>query len=387
MAKEFMTDYRRNTLISFLLQGGMAAEAQKTAEKYYGKDVDLNRFRRMDFHLLGAVQSASGQRFFQAKLEQRETPKKDGISFYREKVQYYHGRKEPQKILEVFEETIEHGRKTNAIELVVWGMTQKAHHAWSASPPDRQKALELARQAWEEVAGITLENSEQKFERIQARNDATMTYMNMCEKLLPSEMDKIFRREAKDGFYFYGRSYVMGQFRKNRSFSLSANDSVFKNINDPSFQKKHGFQSGLHEIRLMTVPVKTLIGKDFQACLEQAVSDFNDAKSELAKRNSSGESWPSFLARIHFCDKDADIKKALVAKCLHDEFQQKHFLITSLPVRSYDEGKRLLELAWKNYGLSAPERIQGLRHLMKTAPSATERQWCAEQLKKFNILP
>ena len=396
MAKEIMTEYRRNTLISFLLQSGMVSEAQKIAEKFYGKEVDINSIDRMDIHLLGAVQGGSGQHFFETKLNQREIPKKDGIDFFREKVQYYMGRKEPQNILKVYEEAIEHGKKTNALELIVWGMKERVGHIWDTPPADRQKALELSRQAWEFAAEhITLEASKHNPDLGILRNQVSDEYMLWCiEHHLAEEMDKVFRREMRDGFYSCGDRYVMNRLRKDKTFTLSADDSAFENINNPSYQKRYGYQQKLHIIRLMAVPLKTTKGMDFQACLEQAVSDFKQAMVDHPNHYSSG-AWLQFLSTIHFFhNQDADIREALVSKCLYDEFHQNcdefhrnFLLVKSISARSYDEGKRLLESAWKCHSLSAHERIQGLRNLMKTASSADERQWCTEQLKLYSIQP
>ena len=60
-------------------------------------------------------------------------------------------------------------------------------------------------------------------------------------------------------------------------------------------------------------------------------------------------------------------------------------LAATIPARSYEEGKQLLEEAWQKHEMQSRHRQKGLRFLLEKAPSDAEREWCKAELKKLNV--
>ena len=224
---------------------------------------------------------------------------------------------------------------------------------------------------------------------------------------MEAEQDRVFRRELKDGFYgthyfFFESSYPHCSIA-NYSHSLPFNttfasdDEIFQNILDPSFMAKHAphhefDDAPLHRIRLLTVPLKPTTGEGFEVCLKQAIDYFNKAMDLTEKRGyPNHQELPDWLGRIHFKNcVDAEAKNAIISKYIYDHYPKRRYMIfeglaATIPARSYEEGKQLLEEAWQKHEMQSRHRQKGLRFLLEKAPSDAEREWCKAELKKLNV--
>ena len=342
-------------------------------------------------------------------------------------------------ILKLCEEAIQAGLKNNDHELYLWGMTVKIDNLlrWKR-PLDDKTVLAYAREAYDyAVEHVTLEMAEKNKNLSYSRDGAALQYLRIMDaqvrgnrnkffingqnqvqpdatdawdkyvKQMEAEQDRVFRRELKDGFYgthyfFFESSYPHCSIA-NYSHSLPFNttfasdDEIFQNILDPSFMAKHAphhefDDAPLHRIRLLTVPLKPTTGEGFEVCLKQAIDYFNKAMDLTEKRGYPHPmELPDWLGSIHFQDcVDAEAKNAIISKYIYDHYPKRRYMVfeglaATIPARSYEEGKQLLEEAWQKHEMQSRHRQKGLRFLLEKAPSDAEREWCKAELKKLNV--
>ena len=375
---------RRRQLIDFLLKAKRAKEAQKWAEKFYGADADLKKIRSMSWMHIGMAQRLSGTRVFENKLKKAE-PQAGTWFFYQKKYLYYIGRKDEKKAIKTLHEAIEKGKKLPNPELVVFASRELCRCYWRKG--ERKKALNLARKnnvyAIKNVhSGKKVMSKSIRYTGTQARMEAASQLMSILEQMkVPGwqgEWEKVARREFLDGQTFLLRNFLYKKRRIDRNYVMSANDKVFEVLCSEAYQKEHGFCDEAHAVRLAAVPYKSCFGDDFEDCLKQAMNDF-----EKYKRSKNDK--PYGLS-VQFYDAPHKAKrKALLAKYLIDRYPEafKYRLADSIPVRNYDEGKKLLEEYWEKDKISPPKRRKALTALIKKASNQTEKSWCEKELAKL----
>ncbi len=428
LSTEMLMSRRHNYLISFLLKTGRKEDAQKAAEKYYGADMDINKISIPSTRYLGAVQAETGGDTFRKKLDQAQPPAERTLAFFMQKSAYLDGRmhslniqkdesifgvnpngksteevkKELDNVMDSFQklydDAIQHGRKNNDYPLLIWGLSHKSGN-------NREETFNNAQEAWRlAVEHLTLDTAEKnrsnrmhEGDLFKIRNDAVLRYAAMLKE--KGDMDgwlETIRHEIKDGFYFntlYQYEQYLNNVNPNQDFTIAADDEIFLPILDKSFMKKHniGFESHedeLHGFRLMHVPLNPPKGEGFEECLKQAIA-YDKAANELLKSRgaSRGNNYPSFLFTVsqRLRGPEAETKRHLIYKYIYDNYPEgKYQLAESLPARSYEEGKQLVERDWNAHEMEPYTRWACLQQLLKTAPSDAEREWCKAELKKLN---
>ena len=145
----------------------------------------------------------------------------------------------------------------------------------------------------------------------------------------------------------------------------------------------------LHCFRLKHVPMHPPKGDGFEECLKQAIAYDKAADELLHSRGwSRGNNYPSFLFRAaqQLRGPEKEAKQHLIYKYIYDNYPEgKYQLAESLPARTYEEGKRLVERDWNAHEMKPYTRWACLQQLLKTAPSDAEREWCKAELKKLNV--
>lgn len=426
--KDMIMSQRHSLLISFLLKAGRKEDAQKAAEKYYGADMDINNISIPSTRYLGAVQAETGGNTFRKKLDQAQPPAEGSLAFFMQKSAYLDGRKhslniqkdscifggnpngksleEVKKELDevmadfqnLYGDAIQHGRKNNDYPLLIWGLSHKSGN-------NREETFNNAQEAWRlAVEHLTLDAAEKNRSNrmhdgdlFKIRNDAVMRYAAMLKE--KGDMDgwlETIRHEIKEGFYFhtlYQYEQYLNNGNPNQDFTIAADDEIYQNILDKSFMNKHnnGFEHHeleLHSFRLKHVPLNPPKGDGFEECLKQAIAYDKAADELLHSRGwSRGNNYPSFLFNVsqRLRGSEAETKRHLIYKYIYDNYPEgKYQLAESLPARSYEEGKRLVERDWNAHEMKSYTRMACLRQLLKTAPSDAEREWCKAELKKLN---
>lgn len=420
---EMLMSRRHNYLISFLLKVGRKEDAQKVLEKYYGADMDINKISiPSTWRHLGAVQAETGGNTFRKKLDQAQPPAEGSLAFFMQKSAYLDGRthslniqkdngkstEEVKKELDdvmasfqkLYDDAIHHGRKNSDYPLLIWGLSHKS----GLKQVDRETAFNCAREAWRlAIEHLTLDAAEKSVNKhdgvdlFRIRYDAALGYAAVLkQKGDIDEWCKTIRSEIKDGFYPYAlQQYAqyMSHDNLNQDFTIAADDEIYQNILDKSFQKKHnrGFEFHeleLHTFRLTHVPLNPSKGDGFEECLKQAIA-YDKAADELLHSHgwSRGNNYPSFLFNVaqQLRGPEAEAKRHLVYKYIYDCYPEgKYNLVESLPARSYKEGKQLAERDWNAHEMEPYVRKSCLRQLLKMAPSDAEREWCKAELKKLN---
>jgi len=383
--RQLIIEKRRGQLIDFLLKAKRAKEAQIWAEKFYGANADPNKIRFMSWERVGRTQMLSGARVFENKLKKAEH-KAGTWAFYRQKYQYYLGRKDAKKALKTLHEAIEKGKKLQNHELVVFASCRLSSHYGRKG--ERKKALEIARKnnayAVENMGdGKKIMRKAGRSNGTQARMEAASQLMNILEEMKisgwESEWERVARREFLDGQTFLLRHFLYKKRRMNKNYTMSSNDEIFKKLCSEAYQKEHYFCYQAHELRLAAVPYTSWFGDGFESCLKQALKDF-----EKYKRPNEKAPW--MLHNITFYDAPHKAeRKALLAKYLFDNYPKafRYKLVASLPARDYGEGKALLGKYWNSGEIEPLARRKALTTLLKKAPNQTEKRWCKKELAKL----
>jgi hypothetical protein len=376
---------RRGQLIDFLLKAKRAKEAQAWAEKFYGPNADPVKIRLSSWNRIGMVQMASDARVFEKNLQKAE-PQAGTWEFYLRKYMYYLGRKDDKKVLDTLHEAIAKGKKLKNHELVIFASCRLADYYRRKG--EKEKALEIAREnnayAVENVrSGQEIARKAGYFKGSRERMEAANQLMNILKEMKISgwekEWEKVARREFLDGQTSLLRGFLRQKRCEDKNYTMSADDEIFETLCSEEYQKKHGFCDEAQAVRLGAVPYKNFWGGDFEACLKQALDDFEKYKRYKDSKPCSLRTAPFYE------DPHRKERRAILAKYLFDRYPEafKYDLVTSLPARTYKEGKALLEKYWGSGKLQAYERRRGLISLLEKAPDRTERQWCEKELAKF----